>query len=38
MASATGDILAGDTAVPKVDTDKDGKISAAEFETGCGKG
>jgi hypothetical protein len=21
-----------------VDTDKDGKISAAEFQTGCGKG
>ena len=22
----------------RVDTDKDGKISAAEFKTGCGKG
>jgi hypothetical protein len=23
---------------PMVDTDKDGKISTAEFKTGCGKG
>jgi hypothetical protein len=38
------DTLSGDKAVPyivnfqMVDTDKDGKISAAEFKTGCGKG
>jgi hypothetical protein len=44
MASPNGDTLVGDTAVPyivnfqMVDTDKDGKISAAEFKTGCGKG
>ena len=44
MASPNGDTLAGDKAVPyvvnfqMVDTDKDGKISAAEFKTGCGKG
>jgi len=44
MASPNGDTLAGDKAVPyivnfqMVDTDKDGKISAAEFTTGCGKG
>ena len=44
MASPDGDTLSGDTAVPyivnfqMVDTDKDGKISAAEFKTGCGKG
>jgi hypothetical protein len=44
MASPNGDTLAGDAAVPyivnfqMVDTDKDGKISAAEFKTGCGKG
>jgi hypothetical protein len=43
-ASPNGDTLAGDKAVPyivnfqMVDTDKDGKISAAEFKTGCGKG
>ena len=44
LASPDGDALSGDTAVPfivnfqMVDTDKDGKISAAEFATGCGKG
>ena len=44
MASPNGDTLAGDKAVPNivnfqmVDTDKDGKISAAEFKSGCGKG
>ena len=44
MASPNGDTLAGDKAVPyvvnfqMVDTDKDGKISAAEFKSGCGKG
>ena len=44
MASPNGDTLAGDKAVPyivnfqMVDTDKDGKISEAEFKTGCGKG
>ena len=44
MASPNGDTMAGDTAAPfisnfeMVDTDKDGKISAAEFKTGCGKG
>jgi len=44
MASPNGDTLAADKAVPyvvnfeMVDTDKDGKISAAEFTTGCGKG
>ena len=44
MASPNGDTLAGDKAVPyivnfqMVDADKDGKISAAEFKTGCGKG
>ena len=44
MASPNGDTLAGDKAVPyivnfqMVDTDKDGKISEAEFTTGCGKG
>ena len=44
MASPNGDTLAGDKAVPyivnfqMVDTDKDGKISAAEFTAGCGKG
>ena len=44
MASPNGDTLVGDKAVPyivnfqMVDTDKDGKISAAEFKTGCGKG
>jgi hypothetical protein len=44
MASPNGDTLVGDKAVPyivnfqMVDTDKDGRISAAEFKTGCGKG
>jgi hypothetical protein len=44
LASPDGDTLAGDKALPyivnfqMVDTDKDGKISAAEFKTGCGKG
>jgi hypothetical protein len=44
MASPNGDALASDKAVPyivnfqMVDTDKDGKISPAEFKTGCGKG
>jgi EF hand len=44
MASPNGDTLANDKAAPyivnfqMVDTDKDGKISAAEFKTGCGKG
>lgn len=44
MASPEGDTLAGDKAVPyivnfqMVDTDKDAKISAAEFKVGCGKG
>ena len=44
MASPDGDTLSGDKAVPyivnfqMVDTDQDGKISAAEFKTGCGKG
>jgi hypothetical protein len=44
MASPNGDTLSGDKAVPYIvnftiiDTDKDGKISAAEFKTGCGKG
>src|SRR6185437_11552723 len=44
MASPNGDTLAGDKAVPyivnfqMVDTDKDGKISAAEFKTACGNG
>ena len=44
MASPDGDTLSGDTAVPyivnfqMVDTDKDGKISSAEFKTGCSKG
>jgi hypothetical protein len=43
-ASPNGDTLSGDMAVPyivnfqMVDTDKDSKISAAEFKTGCGKG
>jgi len=43
-ASPEGDTLSGDMAVPyivnfqMVDTNKDGKISAAEFKTGCGKG
>ena len=44
LASPNGDTLSGDMAVPyivnfqMVDTDKDSKISAAEFKTGCGKG
>jgi hypothetical protein len=44
MASPKGDTLSEDKAVPyvvnfqMVDTDKDAKISAAEFKTGCGKG
>jgi hypothetical protein len=44
MASPNGDTLAGDKAVPDVvnfqmvDPDKDGKVSAAEFKSGCGKG
>jgi len=44
MASPNGGTLAQDKAVPfvvnfqMVDTDKDGKISADEFKTGCGKG
>jgi hypothetical protein len=44
MASPNGDTLSKDKATPfvvnyeMVDTDKDGKISAAEFKAGCGKG
>ena len=44
MASPNGDTLAGEKALPyivnfqMVDTNKDGKISAAEFKTGCSKG
>ena len=44
IASPNGDTLSGDKAVPfivnfqMVDTDADGKISAAEFKTGCEKG
>jgi hypothetical protein len=44
MASPNGETLAGDKAVPyivnfqMVDTDNDGKISAAEFKAGCGNG
>ena len=44
MASRNGETLSKDKATPfvvnyqMVDTDKDGKISAAEFKTGCGKG
>jgi hypothetical protein len=44
LASPDGDTLSGDLAVPyivnfqMVDTDKDGKISAAEFKTACGNG
>ena len=44
MASPNGDTLSGDQAVPyivnfqMVDTDKDAKVSAAEFKVGCGKG
>ena len=44
LASPEGETLAGEKAEPyvvnfqMVDTDKDGKISSAEFTTGCGKG
>ena len=44
MASPNGDTLSKDKAAPfvvnyeMVDADKDGKISAAEFKAGCGKG
>jgi hypothetical protein len=44
MASPNGDALAEDKAVPfvvnyqMVDSDKDGKVSADEFKTGCSKG
>jgi hypothetical protein len=44
IASPNGDTLSKDKATPfvvnyeMVDTDKDGKISAAEFKAGCGKG
>ena len=44
MASPNGDTLSGDQAVAyivnfqMVDTDKDAKISAAEFKVACGKG
>ena len=44
MASPNGDTMSGDKVAPfivnfqMVDTDKDGKISATEFKTGCGKG
>jgi hypothetical protein len=44
MAAPSGDTLSKDAAVPfvvnyeMVDTDKDGKISHSEFQTGCGKG
>ena len=44
MASPSGDTLDKGKAVPyvanyeMVDADKDGKISADEFKTGCGKG
>ncbi len=44
MASPNGDTLSKDKATPfvvnyeMVDTDKDDKISAAEFTAGCGKG
>jgi hypothetical protein len=44
MASPNGDTLSKDKATPfvvnyeMVDTDKDGKISQTEFQTGCGKG
>jgi EF hand len=44
MAAPDGDTLSQDKAVPfvvnfqMVDTDKDGKISADEFKTGCSKG
>ena len=44
MAAPDGDTLSKDKATPfvvnyeMVDTDKDGKISQSEFQTGCGKG
>ncbi len=44
MASPNGDTLSKDKAVPyivnyqMVDTNNDGKIDAAEFKAGCGKG
>jgi len=44
MASPAGDTLSKDKATPfvvnyeLVDTDKDGSISQAEFQVGCGKG
>ncbi len=44
MAAPEGDTLSKDQATPfvvnyeMVDTDKDGKISQAEFKAGCGKG
>ena len=44
MAAPSGDALDKDKAVPfvvnfeMVDSDKDGKISQAEFQTGCGAG
>ena len=44
MAAPNGDTLAKDKAMPfvvnyeMVDTDKDGKISQAEFKAGCGNG
>ena len=44
MASPNGDTLSKDKATPfvvnyeMVDTDKDGKISQAEFQAGCGLG
>jgi len=44
MAAPAGDTLAKDQATPfvvnyeMVDTDKDGKISQAEFKAGCSKG
>ncbi len=44
VRNSTAERRPGDKALPyivnfqMVDTDKDGKISAAEFKTGCGKG
>jgi hypothetical protein len=44
MAAPEGDTLSEDNAVPfvvnfqMVDTNKDGKVSADEFKTGCSKG
>lgn len=44
MASPNGDTISKDQATPfvvnyeMVDTDKDGKISQAEFQAGCAKG